>query len=115
MGALVTVEQVNNALRLNLELDAGDPSAGDGDTSRLDDIELKIVQAEAIVVDYIKRPDHGWTVETVPGQVSAAVMLVIKSLYDDSGAVELLKGLASGDLANPIVGLLYRLRDPALA
>jgi len=40
---------------------------------------------------------------------------VIKSLYDDSAKAAMLAGLAGGDLANPVVGLLYRLRDPTLA
>lgn len=42
MAGLVTVEQVDNALKLGLAADVGDPSTVDGDTSRLDDIELKI-------------------------------------------------------------------------
>lgn len=115
MADLVTVEQVNNALRLNLELDVGDPSGEDGDTSRLDDITLKIAQATDIVLDYIKQPEPDWTVETCPGRVSAAIILVVKSLYDDAAKASLLGGLAGNDLSNPVVAMLYRLRDPALA
>lgn len=116
MSALVTVEQVDNALRLNLAADLGDPSGDDADTSRLDDINLKITQATDIVLDYIgANADEYWDVDTVPGRVSAAIILVIGSLYDDSAKGELLKGLAGNDLTNPVVGLLYRLRDPTLA
>jgi len=116
MTALVTVAQVDNALRLDLAGDIGDASADDdGDTARLDDIELKITQATDIVLDYITDPDPYWDVDTVPGRVSAAIILVIKSLYDDSAKAAMLAGLAGGDLANPVVGLLYRLRDPTLA
>lgn len=115
MVALVTVEQVDNALRLNLANDLGDPSGDDADTSRLDDITLKITQATDIVLDYLKKGDDEWTVDTVPGRVSAAIILVIGSLYDDGAKAELLQGLAGGDLANPVVAILYRLRDPTLA
>lgn len=102
MVALVTLEQVKSSLRVDFI---------DSDT----DLALKIEQATDAVVDYIKKPDHGWTVETVPGRVSAAIILVVKSLFDDSEKAELLSALAGGELKNPVVSLLYRLRDPALA
>ncbi len=103
--ALVTLSQVNLALRLDLV---------DGD-ERTADIELKISQAEDAVIDYLKKPDHGWTAETVPGRVSAAILLVIQSLMDEANAGSLLSGLGTGDPNNRIVALLYRLRDPAFA
>jgi hypothetical protein len=103
--ALVTLAQVNLALRLDLI---------DGD-ERVPDIELKIRQAEDAVVGYLKKPAHGWTDETVPGRVSAAVMLVVQSLLDDSAEATMLSGLGTGDPKNPVVALLYRLRDPAIA
>ena len=40
-------------------------------------------QATAIVVDLIKRPAHGWTPQTLPPHVQAAVFHVLKRLYDD--------------------------------
>lgn len=117
MVALVTVEQVDNALRLNLEADLGDPSGDDADTSRLDNVTMRIAQATDIVLDYLKiaEEDVTWTTETVPGRVSAAIILVVESLFDDGAKGEMLKGLANGDLANPVVALLYRSRDPTLA
>jgi len=108
---LVTVEQINDALHLDLQ-SSGSPA--EFDDERLADVELKIGQAEDMVIDYLKRPDHGWDETTVPGRVSAAIILVVGALFDDNKA-ELLSGLSSGDLNNPIVALLYRLRDPALA
>jgi hypothetical protein len=103
--ALVTRAQVNLALRLDL-ID------GDG---RIPDIDLKIKQAEDAVVDYLKKPDHGWDETSVPGRVSAAVMLVVQSLLDEANTGGLLPGLGTGDPKNPVVALLYRLRSPAIA
>lgn len=120
----VTVEQVNNALRLGLELDI-DPSGPDADPSRLDDIELKIIQAQDMVIDYIKKTEEQieeleWTSpSTVPGRVSAAIIITIKCLLDDSeesnAMLSGLSGTIPADARNPIVALLWRLRDPALA
>lgn len=115
MTALVTVAQVDRALRLDLANDLGDGSSDDGDTSRLEDVELKIVQATDIVLDYIKKADDEWTADTVPGRVSAAIIMVVQCLFDDGAQAELLAGLAGGDLKNPLVAILYRLRDPAIA
>jgi hypothetical protein len=103
--ALVTLTQVNLALRLDLV---------DGD-ERVPDIELKIRQAEDAVYDFLKKRDQGWTIENVPGRVSAAVMLMIKALLDDPSSAEMIAGLGTGDPKNPVVALLYRLRTPAIA
>lgn len=113
---LVTLSQVNDALRLNLEGDLSEPSADDGDDSRFNDIQLKIRQATDIILDYLKISEDsyaGWTAETVPGPVSAAVILAIKSLYDDPSEAKLIADLDKG--TGPIPSLLRRLRDPALA
>lgn len=103
--ALVILAQVNLALRLDLV----------ENDERIPDIELKIKQAEDAVVDYLKKADHGWTEATVPGRVSAAILLVIQSLLDEADTGGLLAGLGTGDPKNPVVALLYRLRDPAIA
>lgn len=104
MTPLVTLEQVNLALKLDLT-----PA-----DERNPDIEWKMAQATDIVIDYLKKPDHEWTTGDVPGRVSAAIILVIRALIDGEEA-ELLSGLAKGDSATPVVALLMRLRDPALA
>lgn len=116
---LVTVAQVNRALRLDLEGDLGDnPSADDGDTDRLEDIEAKIDEATDIVLDYLKMDAAyvEWTADTVPGRVGAAIIMVVDCLLDDTPEKQqMLAGLSGGDRNNPIVALLYRLRDPAMA
>ena len=67
-------------------------------------------QASEIVIDYIKRPDHGWTAATVPRHVQAAVFHVLKRLYDDPAGE-----LDGGPLPQHIKELIWRDRDPALA
>lgn len=104
--ALVTKEQVKAALRI----DGTDADA---------DIELKIAQAEDIVLDFIQpKPSPAWTGETVPPRVTAAIILVVGYLYDDSPeAQEALAGLSGAGPVKPsaAVSLLWRLRDPTLA
>ena len=119
--SLVTVEEVDNALRLDLAADiGGDPSGDTGDTSRLDDVILKIAQAEDIVLDFIQpKPDPAWTESTAPPRVKAAIIIAVRCLLDESEEnTAILSGLAGGDVdpaKNTIAALLWRLRDPSLA
>lgn len=73
-------------------------------------IQRLIDQASAIVVDFIKRPDHGWTPETLPPHVEAAIFHVLKRLYDDPAGE-----LEGGPLAPFVKDMLWRERDPAIA
>lgn len=67
-------------------------------------------QASALVVNFIKRPEHGWTVHTLPPHVQSAVFHVLKRLYDDRDGE-----LEGGPLAPHIKDMLWRERDPAIA
>ena len=67
-------------------------------------------QATSLVIDFIKRPDHGWTPDTVPPHVEAAIFHVMKRLYDDRDGE-----LEGGALAPHIKDMLWRERDPAIA
>ncbi len=79
-----------------------------------EELALKINDASDIVVDYLKRPDHGWDVETVPGQVRASVLLVLGALWAQREGVG--DNAADLDPISPtVVSLLRRMRDPALA
>lgn len=114
MAQLVTLEQVDLALRLDLIRDGGSPE--EYDDVRVPDIELKMDQAEAAVLRYLKGgADPDWTIETAPREVSAAIILGVKSLLDENGA-DMLSELNTGipGPKNPICSLLYPLRDPAL-
>lgn len=92
--ALVTLAEAKGHLRIT-------------DTAQDDDIDLKRMSASAIVVDYIKRPDHGWTAETAPFLIKAAVLLVLGVIFDNRDGSEALSGATRS--------ILERYRDPALA
>jgi hypothetical protein len=113
--SLITIEQANDHLRLDLESDGNSPEDFSGD-ERTPEVLRKMDEATDAVLDYLKKqPDPPWTVDTVPPRVRAATLIVLTALYDDKAAGEMLKALAGGELNNPAVALLYRLRDPAIA
>ena len=115
MATLVTIVQLNNALRLGLDIDDL------VDTARVDDATLKLEQAEDIVLDFIHTTAAAeeWDDTNVPGRVSAAIILTVKCLLDDTPeAAAMLSGLSGTipvDARNPIAALLWRLRKPSLA
>lgn len=114
--ALVTLEQVNGALNLDLQGSAPDFTTDDRSAAIL----LKIKQAEDIVLDFVQpKPEPAWTAQTVPGRVSAAIIIAVNCLLDDTEEhLAMLSGLAGTnpvDQKNPIAALLWRLRDPTLA
>jgi len=112
--ALVTVAQVNAGLRLDL---VGGPSFEADE--RTADIELKIKQAEDIVLDFVQpKPQPAWTAETVPPRVTAAIIMTVGFLLDGGEeAMEAISGLSGAPAGpkNPIAALLRRLRKPTLA
>jgi hypothetical protein len=120
MADLVSLEKVNAALRLDLQM-VDDPSVEDeGEVERIEDIEAKIAQASDIVLDYVTHAEKDyWDEDTAPDRVQAATIMVVKCLLDDTEDAALilagLTGMSPPDHKNPIVALLYRLRDPALA
>ena len=75
------------------------------------DAQLAVLldDAEATVIDYLKRPDHGWTEETVPGEVRAAVVRVAVLMLDQTTSDKPVQFIDEG-----VVALLERHRDPAL-
>jgi hypothetical protein len=54
------------------------------DTSDTDvDIDRKLEQANDIVIRHLKsQADDAWTTATVPGDVSASILLVLEDLYE---------------------------------
>jgi hypothetical protein len=97
--ALITKAQAKNHLLIDFD-------------DRDADLEMKMQQAEKIVIDYLKRPEHGWTEQTVPKTVQAAILLVLTALFDDRN------GNGDGDYLapnGPVARLLSRHRDPAIA
>lgn len=110
---LITVEQAVGQLRLPTGFASGSPLS-----VAEQDLVTKMEDATAIVLDYIhQRDDHGWTVETVPGWVRAAILEQLVELWrfrgDDveAGAPTQPDGYLSRRIANK----LHREKDPTLA
>ena len=133
MAALVTQEEAMRQLRLQIATTSTDDLA---------DVMFKAEQASAIIVNYLKRPDPvvnpltypgaptpyaptespagvmppappaasatPWTEDTCPPLVKAAILIALTSLYDGRTPDDAL-------LSGPIIGILERMRDPALA
>lgn len=111
--ALVTIEEANRHLRLDLGLDAESGSGAEDDDGGIRaDLVLKMEQATEIVLDYLKTEGSGWDEETVPRPIHAAVLLVLSALWEDR------EGTGDGDYIAPngtVARLLHRFRDPAIA
>lgn len=121
MSSLITTQQAIDHLRLPLEL--GSP-ATDVQSSMMRDLLLKISQAEALVLDYLKvsltsPPD--WDVEagTVPLVVQLGVLCQLAEIWrfrgDDAAAVDQAPSFESGQLSPQVTNYLRRWRDPAIA
>lgn len=105
--ALITYAQAVAHLKQNGVLDGSPDDA---------DLTLKIEQASALVVIYLKRPGE-WDVESVPEDdpefalVQAAVLKVLGNLYRFRGDDE----QASAPVSEDIIAMLSMLRDPQIA
>lgn len=104
--ALITVTQAAAHLKANI-----------ADPLFVEEIAPKLDQATAIVIRYIKRPDHGWTVNTDPSTdlefaiVQAAILKVLGNLYMFRGDDQ----PQSDPLSPDVVSVLSMVRDPSLA
>lgn len=118
---LVTLEQANHHLRLNLS-STGSPATFDD--PRVPDLEMKIAQAEAIILDYLKTAavysgsPPVWSGspprfdERDTRLISAAVLFALEALYDADKDRTLADYMAPN---GAITLLLMRQRAPALA
>jgi hypothetical protein len=104
-AVLVTLTQAK--AHLHITMPDGDP----GDT----DLQFKLDQAEAIILDYLKGANgaaSGWTdPSTVPLPVTAAILLMLARLFEQRGDDE----AKDATLWQAVDRLLTRFRDPALA
>lgn len=102
-AVLVTLIQAKAHLRITL------PALDPGDV----DIQLKLDQAEAIILRYLKsQADATWvSPATAPGNVTAAILLLLASLFEMRGDDQTL----SEHTWTAIERLLVGIRDPALA
>lgn len=113
MVALLTLD----AAKQHLRVDHTDDDA---------DIQRKINQASAIILNYIKKtvgpldPENpsivDWTADSVPDDIAAAIEIRLSKLYDDRNAGrEDNPNIAMGYLTPAETALLHRWRDPAVA
>jgi len=104
-AVLVTLTQAKAHLRITMP--DGDP--GDAD------LQLKLDQAEAVILNYLKGANGaaiGWTSPaTAPPPVTAGILLMLGRLYEQRGDDE----DQDEKLWQAIDRLLVRYRDPALA
>ena len=100
MSALVTLVTAKEHLRITSTTDDAD-------------IQLKLDQAEAIILDYLAgQADPGWiSPATAPKPVTASILLMLTRLYEHRGDLE----EADEDLWLAIERILRRIRREALA
>jgi Phage gp6-like head-tail connector protein len=101
--ALVTLQRAKAHLRIT-------------DNDHDDDITQKMTVASEILVRHLKaQADQAWTTETLPGDVQAAVLVLLAHLYENRGDAESFgvssKSSAAWDAINRLVAMR---RDPAL-
>ena len=95
MAALITATEAKQRLRIDFD---------DENTV----VASMIEEATDIIINYIKKPNHGWTIETVPGRIRSAIYLVFGALYEGRTALDEI-------LTDTVKALVHRDRDPALA
>jgi hypothetical protein len=102
-AVLVTLQQAKDHLRVTTAaLDPGDA-----------DIQAKLDQAEAIILNYLKaQADPLWvSPATAPANVTAAILILLTALREHRGDDQTLDELSWTTIERLLVGL----RDPALA
>lgn len=111
--ALLTVEEADGHLKLDLVTSGSPPAITD---ERLPDLEMKIAQAEAAILDYIEMSEADLSAsgvnETWLPNVKAATLLMLSALFEDR------EGKGDGDYLaenGAIARLLRRIRYPAIA
>lgn len=115
MADLIALAEAKRHLKLSL------PGIPEEDL----DVQAKIEQATAIIIDYIQRPDDAdwsdeidsWDETSVPGPVSAAILIQLTELYrfrGDDVQADLVKR-EPGFLSPTIVALLHRYRRQVVA
>lgn len=112
-ATLVTLEQGKRHLQIWTDIDSPlDPVDAD--------IDMKLEQAEFIILDYLKVAEVSppeWTISTVPPLVQAAILIRLAILFrfrgDDMPSQS--ADYPDGQLTPAETNILRRYRDPALA
>ena len=85
------------------------------------DIEMKLSQATAVVLDYCNTTEHWrtvtatWTESTVPFAVHAAILAQLSFMFAHRGDSDVSKMVDENGLAPGVAGLLRTHRDPVIA
>lgn len=112
---LITIEEANDQLRLDLESDDGSPPDYSEDI-RFAEVERMIAAATAAVEDYIAgyvaREAPTWNEDTAPPQVKAATLMILAWLWEHRGDEET---DPEGYLSAAVKMLLHRYHDPVCA
>lgn len=112
---LITIDEANDQLRLDLESDDGSPPDYSEDI-RTAEVERMILAATAAAEDYmssyIARETPTWDVATAPPQVKAAILMILAWLWEHRGDED---ADAEGYLSVAVKSLLHRYHDPVYA
>jgi len=108
MAGLITLAVAKGHLRIT-------------DTDHDVDVQLKLDQSEAAILDYLKpartgevRTDWPWTTATLPPPVQAAILVLLRYLYDAERGDE--PSATDPDTVWRVIGgLVIRYRDQAIA
>ena len=85
------------------------------DTDHDTEIGDKVLQAEAVIRGYLgAQSDPTWTIDTVPPEVRAAVLIFLGRLWVHRGDDETTEGADAGAWG-AVENLLRRRRDPVVA
>lgn len=109
--SIVTIEEINAALRLDLQTDGGSPVVFEDE--RLPDVERALADAEDIVRAFLKIDASSWPPDEVPDRLKRAIILTFKALFDDE--TDWISGLQASPPSGPIASLLRFDRVPTLA
>lgn len=108
---VVSIDEVNAALRLDLQNDGGSPV--DWTDERMLDVERTLADAEDIVRMFLKVEATDWPPDEVPDRYKRAIILAFKALFDDEP--DWISALQDSPPSGPIASLLRFDRVPTLA
>jgi hypothetical protein len=108
---VVEIDEVNAALKLDLQNDGGSPVGWTDE--RMLDVERTLADAEDIVRVFLKIEATDWPPDDVPDRYKRAIILTFKALFDDE--TDWISGLQATPPSGPIAALLRFDRVPTLA
>lgn len=107
---VVTVAEINDVLRLDLETDGNSPP--EFTDSRLNEVELALADAEDIVREFLKIDASSWPPDNVPLRFRRAIIIAFEALFDDRK--EWISGLQDTPPSGPVAAILRLDRAPTL-